>query len=141
MSNPNDLSISQTELPEQQAETPEDSTSWVNPGEFPEFMSGVEKPSSETEDEDDWSGDGWRDDDIDWNDSFEGPPVIEETPEQKVKREAELAEKKRQEKMQIELERWDEDDTLMRWEGRLKTKLTVSLNGFQTNNTAKPYRR
>ena len=112
MSNPNDLSISQTELPEQQAETPEDSTSWVNPGEFPEFMSGVEKPSNETEDEDDWSGDGWRDDDIDWNDSFEGPPVIEETPEQKVKREAELAEKKRQEKMQIELERWDEDDTL-----------------------------
>ena len=88
-------------------------TSWENPGEFPEFIPKAEKSLDEVhdEDEDDWSSEGWGDD-IDWDDSDEEEPVVEETPEQKAKAEAELAERKRQQRIQIELERWDEDDTL-----------------------------
>ncbi len=127
MSNPNNLNTSQSELPEQQTEMPEEGTSWANPGEFPEFMSGVKELSNETKDEDDWSGEGWGDD-VDWDDSFEESPIIEETPEQKAKREAELAEKKRQEKIQLELERWDEDDTLTDFKAENPTVFSTIRN-------------
>ena len=88
-------------------------TSWKNPGEFPEFMSKAEKSLDKVhdEDEDDWGSENWEND-IDWDDSDEEEPAVEETPEQKAKAEAELAERKRQQRIQIELERWDEDNTL-----------------------------
>ena len=88
-------------------------TSWENPGEFPEFMPKAEKSLDKVhdEDEDDWDSENWEND-IDWDDSDEEEPAVEETPEQKAKAEAELAERKRQQRIQIELERWDEDNTL-----------------------------
>lgn len=88
-------------------------TSWENPGKFPEFMPKAEKSLDKVhdEDEDDWDSENWEND-IDWDDSDEEEPAVEETPEQEAKAEAELAERKRQQRIQIELERWDEDNTL-----------------------------
>lgn len=88
-------------------------TSWENPGKFPEFIPKAEKSLDKVhdEDEDDWDSENWEND-IDWDDSDEEEPAVEETPEQKAKAEAELAERKRQQRIQIELERWDEGNTL-----------------------------
>lgn len=117
MGNPNRFESSQSNALEQADLLEEDMSSWQNPGGFPEFMSEIKESHKEEQNEANWSNEGWEDENNwsneGWGDGNDWGTVVEEAPGQESKTEAELAEQKRQERIQKELEHWDGDDALI----------------------------